>query len=337
MSDTHDQAYVLKDGKWVKPTKPSDKNSKDPYIWVPNKGWVNQSSQADEFGYELSLIKSDPSLEKVFNDAWADEKKGTAWSAEKFVSKIKDSTWYTSRTTAQREYDVAYGSGKDSPEYKTLQDKIVKQKESIEEQAAKYGINLTSKQLQKIATTSLRNGEGIEKIDNYFANYATTDKKDITSFLNNISGGTTGDARNQILDWAKNNGVSVSDSWLAGQLQGITNGHINIGSSKEYITSLAKVAYPAHANYISPTMSVMDRAQSYAQKISKMLELPFENVDLNNDHLRKALAPDQNGQPKNFTQIEQELRGTSDWAKTNNAKETVNGVVNNILNKFGLV
>jgi DNA polymerase II large subunit len=81
----------------------------------------------------------------------------------------------------------------------------------------------------------------------------------------------------------------------------------------------------------------MDLAQTYAQKIATLLETPFAEMNLSNQHLLNALKPGEDGKPKNFTQVEQEVRGTSDWAKTNNAKETTNSVVNNILTKFGLM
>ena len=326
--------YVLRNGKWVKPKAPSGGG----YHWNETKGWVSKATQAEEFGYQIGLINSDTgknSLSEVFNQAWQAELSGQAWDQSKFNNAIKKTNWYKNRTAAQRQYDIAYGTGKGSPEYTDLMHRVSQQTASVQQIAGNLGIQLSQSQINQIGHDAVRNGYTNAELNSILAKAG--ESKGIDNFYKQVSGGTVGTAKNDIQNWAKDNGVTISNSWLSGQLDEITRGTHDVQKSKDYITGLAKLAYPAHADYLDSKTSVMDRAQTYAQKISSMLEVPFENVDLTNQHLKNALNPGEDGKAKNVTQVEQELRGTADWAKTNNAKETVNGMVNNILNKFGLV
>lgn len=329
-----DAAYVKRGGKWVQPPKPKGKD----VVWVKDKGWSSKAQQATEWGFQLALIESDAGLNSVFKQAWADEVRGAAWGQAKFTNAIQKTGWYKSRTTAQREYDMAYGTGKGSPQYNTLQAKITSQIALVKQAASEKGVQLSDADAKKIGIEATRNGYTMAELGGVFSKYLASSKEGINGFFNKISGTTgVGADKNTILQWAKDNGVTVSDSWVSGQLDQILKGTHDVQKSKDYITGLAKLAYPAHADYIDAKTSVMDRAQTYAQKISSLLEVPYEQVDLSNKYLTDALKAGEDGKPKNITQVEQDLRKTAEWAKTNNARETVSSTVNNILNKFGLM
>jgi len=239
------------------------------------------------------------------------------------------------RSDAQKAYDALSTNPSKKAEFDA---QVTKAFNDLEAFASREGIQFTTEQLMQFAKDKLRNNYSEADMQNIFAKTVGTKEEDYKNFFNQISGTTgVGADKNSILDWAKQNGVTVSDSWVGQQLKAITSNVHDIQLTKDYITRMAKLAFPAHADFIDAKTSVYDIAQTYAQKISSLLEVPFESVDLSNTHLQNALQPDENGKPKNLTQVEQELRNTSDWAKTNNAKETANGVVSGILGKFGLI
>lgn len=329
-------AWVLKDGKWVQPAAPKGVPA-DQLAWDDTRGWVTKSQQADEYSYPMAVINSDTtgSLAKVFNEAWAAEKSGAAWTQEKFNIKLTSTAWYISRSKAQREYDAMAADPRQNTD---LAARTTTQLSTVTNLAKQQGVHFSSTELAKIAKDSLRNGYSSDEVNKIFANTIKTRKGGIKGFFDNISGETgVGANKTDILDWAKKNGVAVTNDWVTGQLDQILAGAHDAQVSKDYITKLAKDSFPAHADKIDAKASVMDLAQNYIQKIAGMLEVNVADVDLSNQHLQNALKPDDNGKSKNLTQVEQELRGTSDWAKTNNAKETTNSVINNILNKFGLM
>lgn len=330
-----DQAYVWDNKKkaYVKPPSP-----KEGLVWIPNKGWGSKESEASAWGYNIAVIESDPGLKKVFEDAWKSELSGAAWTKETFIAEIKKQNWYKTKSVAQREYDISVARGSKSPEYVEVQSKINKALAGVRTTAEQQGLQFSNTELKKIATDVVRNGYNDVELNGIFSKLITTRKGGIKEFFDNISGETgVGADKNTILDWAKKNGVTVSNDWVTGQVSEILAGKHDVQKSRDYITSLAKLSFPTHADKIDSKSSVMDLAQTYAQKISTMLEVPFEQIDLSNQHLQNALQANEDGRPKNITQVEQELRGTSDWAKTSNAKETTNSVINNILNKFGLM
>jgi hypothetical protein len=329
-----DSAYIKRGNRWVRPTRPNIPG----VVWVPNIGWTNKESQASNWGYNLAVIESDNGLNDVFKRAWQSELHGSAWSKETFIAEIKKQPWYKTKSVAQREYDIAVAQGKRSPDYVEIQSKINKALAGVRTTAEQQGLQFSDTELKHIATDVVRNGYNDIELNGIFSKLIKTRKGGVKEFFDNISGETgVGADKNTILDWAKKNGITVAEDWVSGQVQQILAGNHDVQKSKDYITSLAKNNFPAYADKLDSKSSVMDLAQTYAQKIATMLEVPFEQVDLSNDHLKNALAPDVDGKPKNITQVEQELRGTADWAKTNNAKETSNSIVNSILNKFGLM
>jgi hypothetical protein len=330
-----DQAYVwdTQKKKWVKPEQTVQGS-----VWVPNQGWTTKETQASAWGYNLALIESDKGLSDVFNRAWQAELKNAPWSKETFIAEIQKQNWYKTRSSAQREYDVLVAKGPKSPEWVEVQKRINSALAGVRVTAQQQGLDFSDAELKNIATDVVRSGYNDIELNGIFAKLIKNRKGGVKEFFDNISGETgVGADKTSILDWAKKNGVSVSDSWVSGQVQEILAGNHDVQKSKDYITGLAKLAFPAHADKIDSKSSVMDLAQTYAQKISTMLETPFEQIDLSNKHLQNALATGEDGKAKNFTQVEQELRNTADWSKTNNAKETTNSVINNILNKFGLM
>lgn len=327
-------------GKWVKPAVPKGQTAGKTVAWDDNLGWINQKQQADAWGYPLAVINSDTtkgpnSLPAIFQAAWQAELNGQAWSQETFMAKIKASNWAMARSDAQRNFDILANDKSRKAEYDS---QIAKSSNDVERIAAQQGIHLSPEQIKQVAVDRLRNNYSETDLQNIFAKTAGHTPEDYKKFFDNISGQSgVGADKNTILNWAKDNGVAVSEDWVGKQLAAIESNQHDVQWSKDYITRMAKLAYPSHADYLDNKTSVMDVAQTYAQKISSMLEVPFERINLSNQHLQKALQPDESGKPKNLMQVEQELRGTSDWAKTKNAKETVNGVVNGILGKFGLI
>lgn len=111
--DAPGKAWVKGKGKnknfWVKPTPPAGAD----VAWDDNKGWINKqtavsssSGQLGNYSLTLAVINSDESLTAIFNEAWAAQQSGQEWSEEQFITKIRSTTWYTSRSQAQRDYYV---------------------------------------------------------------------------------------------------------------------------------------------------------------------------------------------------------------------------------------
>jgi hypothetical protein len=84
---------------WVKPTAP-DANS----AWDDNKGWVTAASQATAYDIPLSIINSNGELQTLFDEAWAAQKRGEEFTQENFVTRLKSTNWYKSKSEAQRKF-----------------------------------------------------------------------------------------------------------------------------------------------------------------------------------------------------------------------------------------
>ena len=153
--DAPGKAWIKGKGKnknfWVKPKAPAGAD----VAWDDNAGWVSRNSgtsanstQLGDYSLTLAVINSDPSLTAIFNEAWASQQSGQEWTQEKFITKIRSSSWYTSRSQAQRDYYVLANDPAQAEEFKA---QIEEKKASLSYSARTNGINITDQQLDLLS------------------------------------------------------------------------------------------------------------------------------------------------------------------------------------------
>lgn len=152
-------------------------------------------------------------------------------------------------------------------------------------------------------------------------------------------GGSSGQAEQQLRQYAYNMGIKLSDNTLKTWLQQLARGDKTIEDFQAYMQSSAESAFPSLAQQIRSGITVRQLADPYIQSMASILEINPNAIDLNDATIRKALSSvsadgkTSTGVP--LWQFEYQLRQDPRWLKTNNARESINSVAHDVLKQWG--
>jgi hypothetical protein len=319
--------------KWVVPPKPKTKGQS--YTWDADRGWVSKEEQSEKYGFALSVIKADKDLNKLFSDAWSALSKKTEWSKEKFVLELKKTNWYKTRSEAQRKYFVMQNDPSQAVEF---QDVINNQKNALSVAAKSEGAILTDQQLDSFAKESLLNGWDSVKTTTVLSDYINYSKDPATGVSSLL--GAAGNVEDQIRQYATQMGVAVTDDFVLREAQYASTSSGDIDRAKNWIRARSKEKYSIFSEDLdsNPDATIEDLSYNYRKSMADMFEIGIDEVKMSDPRIKSALeGGDGQGGKKTVFQFEQELRKDPAWTKTKNAKESTQGIVNDILSTFGLM
>lgn len=319
----------IKQGKyWVKPASPGGE-----VAWDDNKGWVSAASQAAAWDIPLAIIKSNPELQKLFDEAWAAQKAGQEWTEETFIVKLQALDWYKTKSEAQRKFYTLSTNPAQAAEFAA---QIAANKATVQDVAGLLGATLSDADAEKVARTNLQNGFNEAELKNFLSTYISfsgqTDEEKIGSLY-----GFAGQTEDAIRSWAKDNNVTLAEDWVLKQVQSIAAGDFDLGKAKDYITNIAKQQYAGWADKLDGENSINDLAAGYRNLIANELGESIDNITIKNKYVDAAMRTmDDNGQPATDQSVLKTLRKTDDWANVSKNKEKILSVGQDILTRFGL-
>jgi len=313
--------------KWIKPSKPSSNAT-----WNDTKGWQTRESAAAEYGYALTVINSDADLTRIFNEAWQAFSTQQEWSPAKFINAVQSSPWYMARTEQQRAYYIAKNDPTQAVEF---QAKIDANKATLRTYATGLGATLTEAELNRLADENLMNAWNPDQIKANLTNYVNYSKDPISGFGSLV--GEAGNVEDKIRGFAKKMGVELDNTWVLDNTRQAISAGNNTQVAEDFIRARAKEKYAAYANELD-TSTVADLSYNYRASMANTLELGIDEISMNDSLIRQAMSiGDGQGGKKNLFEFEEQLRQDPRWAKTKNAKESSNVVVNDVLSTFGLI
>ena len=301
----------------------TDKNKK--------KTPVTKDSLAADYGYALSVINSNKDLIELFDAAWQATKKGEAWSQATFTFKLRKTDWYKNRTKQQRDY---YILSKDPAQKQEFLSQLKANKDSLAATAKSMGAVIDDQTLGRLANENLLNGWNAAQVTEVISNYIGY-KKDPQTGIKSLFGAAA-DVETDIRDFAKSMGVQVDDGWVLSQAkQSSLTGGKDTKFAKDWIRARAKEKYAAYANDLDNS-TVEDLSYNFRQSMANILEM--DSVSHTDSTVQNAMINgDGKGGKLTVSDFERSLRKDPRWSKTNNAKESTQGVVNDILSSFGLM
>lgn len=124
---------------------------------------------------------------------------------------------------------------------------------------------------------------------------------------------------------------------MNGMVQGGTLSTGKLDSQQQAIKNMAKSFYPNLSQIIDNGGTVSAVADQFASKMSNILEIPAQSLNVFDKRIQKALT--NNGKPGVMTlgDFEVLLRNEPEWARTKNAKEEASSYATSILQSFGLM
>lgn len=295
---------------------------------------VSSEELSAMYGIPLAVINSNPELKSLFDQAWAAEKAGMAWSQELFTIKLRNTSWYQTKSEAQRKYYVLANDPAQKAEFEA---QVAKSRASLADNAGLLGVTLTNAQLDELAKTSLQYALSPSELQDTLATYISYEGKTDEEIIGSLYG-NAGNYEDQLRTWAKQNGVTVSNDWVLNQVKGIVAGDFDTNKSKDYITNIAKQQYSGWSDKLDSATSLLDLAAGFRQTLSDEFNKPYEQIDLTDKYLRSAMtSTDDNGNPISIDALKQTVRKTDEWADVSKNKDAVIGVANDILSRFGMM
>lgn len=145
----------------------------------------------------------------------------------------------------------------------------------------------------------------------------------------------------QLQSFLGKNGLKMGDDFVQQNVRRIMSGDTSVDEVKNYVRDryLAN-AYPAWADQIKAGADVADLASPYIQKMSQLLEVPEESIDLADPNIQKAMAGvNADGKPsyKPLWQFEQDVRQDPRWLQTNSAQDEISNTAADVLKTFGFM
>jgi hypothetical protein len=156
----------------------------------------------------------------------------------------------------------------------------------------------------------------------------------------NIPEGPAGKYFVDIKDLARNNGISLSDSAAKTYATQIAAGVVDENTVANILRDSAASAFPQYADQIKAGINLNTLANPYIQSMSNILEIPDGAIDLFDPTVRGALSytmPDGKLGTKSLYEFEKDLRRDPRWQFTDNAKASVSGSVQRVLQDFGFM
>lgn len=287
---------------------------------------AKETNLAAEYGWALSVFKSNPELESIFQHAVK-----ISQSAAGFAAAVQSTKWFKQHADSWRQATMLQLT-----DPATFHNKMAENIASVQKQAGQLGIRLTGKQIENFASMAVYGGWTPDVLDQHLGGALT-----YSNFTQNGVGGVLESSRENLSNWAANNGVTLTQHQMTGWLSSIASG---AGSEQQYKAAISKQAaamFPNWANELNQGMSIKDVASPYINSMSQLLEVDPNSIQATNPLIKGALTvkDPKSGElsAMSLNSFEQSVRQDPRWQYTDNARQTMNGVAANIGKSWGIM
>lgn len=284
---------------------------------------LNPQELASEYGWSYAFLQSNKELKDKFTEAVAQN-----WSADKFKAEVMTTNWW--KQTSQTARQLQAQQYTDPATYNAS---MLAMKTEIQQQAGQMGAPLGDKQITAMAKTALYSGYDAGQIQMMLGQH-------VDFLKNGTLGGAAGAFANLLNQYAYSQGVSLSNQSVKNQAALIAQGLMTQDDAMEQVRQAAISTFPAYAQQITGGATMKDIAQPYIQTASQLLEQPDSTYTVNNPLIRNALNQvNADGSPAGMSlgEFESSIKQSPQWLQTNNARDSLMGVANGVLQQMGLV
>ena len=315
-----------------------------------------QSDFLAKYGVQLALINSDPGLKALLKQAMDGN-----WDANKWKLEFTNSAWAqthaadwqlseTERLTAPATYAARWN----------------RMRETLARLAVQAGVAISPEQLGvelKADGSSVSRGDGtitqwwMDQKSNQLTDEAITAHLASVGKMNlALPGGKAAGDVMALKEYAGQMGLSnlalppsgdpsaMGSDWFTASAMSNLLGKTTLETQKAYILQQAKGMFSAFAPALDSGQTVKNIAAPYINTLANLLEIPTDQIDLGattgyGKMVRDALIgmDPANQKPMALYDFEKQIKGRSEWGKTNNARDTIMGGVNDLLKSFGKV
>jgi hypothetical protein len=283
------------------------------------------------YGWSVAFMNSHPDLKRIVVGAVRE-----GWDGPTILAKVRGTHWYRAHSEAWRKAAVLEST--DPAEFKSQVTAMQRHVANV--YAATVGHTANAGWAKNVAQQAVRLGWTDEQLQQVVHQGSR-----IYNMLHSDQlGGEAGDLEDKMRQYARDQGVEVSDMWLSKQIASAVRGGFGEGNIQNAILRMAKAKYSAFADDLEGGATMRDIAEPYIQMMSKELEIAPGQLDVNHQKIQQALARREtnkegksHGNPMALWEFQKVLRNDPRWAKTNGAQEQLMGVGHDVLKNMGLV
>lgn len=286
---------------------------------------IDRQEMAENYGFALAFLNSNPELRKLFNQAVA----GT-WDVSKFVARLRGTKWFKHHSGTARQAIMLRTS-----DPATYRQRIHQMQATVQNtHGGIFGTGMKPQQARRIATLAFTHGWSEAELTDYLVKGVNFRKLLRRKNL----GGTAAQMEQQIDEAANAYGVRSSHAWKAARVKNIVEGDETIDSALTRIREWSAEKYKAFAEDIRGGRTIADISEPYRQTMAELLELAPDRVDIRHPMVQRALRyRDSKG---NWTALSVEefadrVRADKRWQNTDNAREQYASVTADLLKRFG--
>ena len=282
---------------------------------------------AQEFGFKLAFINSDPDLKRMFSAFMADYTRLKGQIAperfELMMDQWADAKGFTVTEIADRQMEL-----EQPDDYRQV---IASDVSTLRDAAAGMGASLDDAQLEAFVERARRMGLNAAQQRDALVEYVTATGGDFA--------GQAGTVQDELAKWGAANGVRMSPNMVDGYVRRILSGDTTIDEVKSDIRKTYMAgAFPAWSDKIMAGMDIADIAAPYKATMAQLLEVDETAIGFDDPLLAAGLqATDKDGKPAVLPLYEYQnmVRKDPRWQQTDNAYATYANVAQGILRTFG--
>lgn len=239
---------------------------------MPPAPKIDKNVLAQDYGFALTFLNSNPELSKLFNQAVAQ-----TWSTDKFIAEVRGTKWFAHTSDTAREWLLLRSS-----DPATAKQRQQARATSIQAEAAALGIHLDTAHLRNIRDQSLMFGLSDQQVRQMIAaqyKYSPT----------TTGAGLAGQTIAQLKQTAAAYAVPISDAAIHNWTSRIISGLGTPDDFKNYALDQAKSLFPTMAKALDAGQTVTDYADPYKQSAVQLLGINPDDFNLMDPKWREAI------------------------------------------------
>lgn len=233
---------------------------------------IDAGTLAVDYGFALSVFKSNPELARIFRQAVA----GT-WSDDKFVAELRGTKWFKTTSDTAREWAILQGA-----DPKTARQRLAARRATITAEAGALGISLNSAQLNDLTLNTIMFGWTDQQLRQSMS-------KDWAYNAKTASAGLAGQTVDKIKQSASDYLVPVSNAAINSWTQRVLAGTASADDFTEYAKQQARSLFPTMSAALDRGVTVAQFLDPYKQTASQTLGIDPESINWMDPKWRKAV------------------------------------------------
>lgn len=284
--------------------------------------------------FTVAFYKHNSELWSLFKKA-----QSGSWDGARLLAATRNTKWFKTHNEAQRQSAVLKTS--DPAEYDR---RVTEMREKVRAITRQTGLGISTDKdrtahiLTRITNMAFNNQWSDQQIKQALATYKTVQTRVAHSRFETTGLAAEGERLARRL--SRDYGIGASGELLGNLARDFALGKRTAENIQAYFIQKAKSTYAGVAQEIDSGLTVRQIAEPYIDSMARLWEINPNDIDVRDSNIRKALtsrAEDGNPMPRAIWQFEDDLRKSSRWKATNNARESLLGAGHAALRDMGLV